>query len=118
VLRPSTLIRLASVVLTLAVAATHAAAVAEAQHLVCVAAHHGCGTALVISPCCCGGQSQSSRAAGPIQSTARISTPPASAVIIVTTVAPQPLVLNRGRSGRTSPVASSDIPILLANLRL
>jgi hypothetical protein len=98
------------------VSVTHVAAAIEPAHVLCALAAHGCHSAAVTAPCCCGGESQASRPAGPIAHVYR--------AISTLAVAPAALsqtrtaVTNLSRATRTSAESPPDIVILLANLRL
>ena len=110
-------IRVAVCMLTVALAAAHVAAV-RTDHPACVSAHHGCGSAAIVSPCCCGGQSQASRSSGLTLSRYRaaagtialraIDGP--SAAVVAATIARAPVW--------PPTLAPPDITILVANLRL
>jgi len=103
--------------LTVALAAAHVAAMGM-DHSACVSAHHGCGSAAIVSPCCCGGQSQASQSSGLTMSRYRAAAPtiavrgidaPSAAAVPATIV----------RAPIWPPIlAPRDITILVANLRL
>jgi hypothetical protein len=112
---PRAVLPAAARIAVLTLLATHVVLSAAPQHIACVAAHHACGSATTISACCCGGDSEASRQAGPTVRAVRVS--PAPDVLIF----PAPI---QGLPGTMDDLvdapcaASPDLPILLANLRL
>jgi hypothetical protein len=114
--RVTAVIRFVACVVVAALAAAHLAAGVEADHLACVAAHHGCGSASIASSCCCGGQAQAG-SSGPALARYRAApvvapcSPGGPTTAVILSDADCAIV-------RPLPVVPADIPILVANLRL
>jgi hypothetical protein len=106
----------ACVLVTAALTASPVVSGLEADHLACLAAHHGCGSASIASSCCCGGQTQtgsSRQASGRYRSAPAETSCPTGGP--TTAIVPS----DAGRAiVRPLPLVPADIPILVANLRL
>jgi len=110
-------IRVAVGMLTVALAAAHVAAMGM-DHSACVSARHGCGSAAIVSPCCCGGQSQASQSSGLTMSRYRAAAPTiALRAIDGPSAAAVPAPIARAPVWPPT-LAPPDITILVANLRL
>ncbi len=100
------------------IACTHVAAAIEPAHILCALAEHGCHSTAVTAPCCCGGESQASRPAGPIAHVYRAITALAVAPAALPQMVPISAEVAEPARTRTSAASPPDIVILLANLRL
>jgi len=102
----------------LIVLATHVALAGAGADAKCTAARHDCGTGTKIAACCCGGDTESSRAAGPIVAAVRIAPLAASTAAGLPHVFTPPLALALGAPPESRSAPPGDLTILLSNLRI
>ena len=101
----------------LTVLATHLVLTAASVHGLCAAKKHDCGSTAKISACCCGENTETSRAAGPIVPAVRVAPTPATAAPPVARYAP-PTTRPLRSEGAPPSAVPADLTILLANLRV
>jgi hypothetical protein len=96
--------------------AAHVVLTGASPHVLCAAARHDCGSTARIAACCCGENTETSRASGPVVPAVRVAPTPAAAPIahhLIPRVRP-PLPTE----GARVPALPDDLTILLANLRV
>ena len=101
----------------LAVLASHVVLTTASAHVLCAAAKHDCGSPTRISACCCGENTETSRAAGPIVAAVRVAPTPSTVAPPAVRFAP-PIARPLPSEGAPLSAVPDDLTILLANLRV